>query len=467
MIRIGMLSTWKETCGVARNAHSVADLFEGIAEIVPLPLQRKIILGAKDATERKLADLYFASLMDKASSCDILIWQHEPGLLGGRRRDYLRRSKNISNLKIRTIVVLHTIPRNQNSLNQILGIMLSLSRFYSRGGRQSLRKNIEIFVRNLAWGRLFNDIKRIQKQGGQVIIHNQLDADYLAIKAKLSMNSIEIAAPSNLTNEMHQILERASGQREQIDSPSRIQTLYSEDALSHWIAYVGFINDYKGIDYLIKLAKYLPDNYRIIIAGNIHERSADDYIDAHPMTKLLLDEFNIAPSKKWDRNKEFSQDENVTLKNLRLIQNKKILEKFKFISDPSDAEIAEIILGADAVSLLYRNVQQSASGPLVETLELGGTAISSNNRLFRTFKHLAGDQLQLIDVGNILQARDSLLSIAKSRKIENINNLRIVTYPWSVHLDIRREFAKGYVNILTKMNHENVANDLKAKLNLI
>jgi glycosyltransferase involved in cell wall biosynthesis len=464
MVKVGMLSTWNEVCGVARNAHSVADMLEDIVEIVPLPLKRNVMLSNENSVERKLADKYFKNLLGQANKCDYLIWQHEPGLLGINRLDYLKRSRQISKLNIRIIVVLHTIPRGGGALDSFLKGLVKLPFFIRKSARYEIREKLIDSARALAWKVLFRDLKRIQNKGGQIIIHNDSDATYLLEAAKLNPKSIVIAPPSNLTNEMHEVIESPlEYMRKKSGNISRIQKVFANDPDGFYISYVGFINDYKGIDYLLSLLELLPENYYVLIAGGIHERSADNFVDAHPFTQKLLESLGINLDHSWDRKPKLKKNSVV---NNTIKFNASILNRVVLISNPTDGEIAESVVGSDAIALLYRNVQQSASGPLVETLELGGTCIASNNKLFRTFRDVAGQQMHLVDVGNVIQAKQTLLSLGSLREIRDDGGVRNVSYAWTKRLEIKKLFAAGYAKCFEDFGEVEISSKIESRYSI-
>jgi glycosyltransferase involved in cell wall biosynthesis len=463
MIKVGQFSTWKEHCGVARNAHSVANLLGDFVEIVPLPLKRSIMLASQDIYEHRIADRYFESLLEMAKSCDVIIWQHEPGLLGARKLDYLKRSKLISKIKKPMIIVFHTIPRNLSILNQLNELLRALLAKPGRSMLKDIRLRAGNISRAVAWKILFRHTAKSILRNGVAIIHTETDAKYIQLATKIPKNKIIIAAPSNITTEMEEYRLSLNSGTLKVNMGSRIQNIFQTDPSAFWISYVGFLNDYKGLDYIIETLKLLPNNFKLIIAGSVHERSADDYVDSHPLTKNFLELFGLDPTQLMDRVKTKNINANKQKISTRKPISSGILSRIHLVSSPSDIEIAETILGSDAVSLMYRNVNQSASGPLVEALELGATAVASNNRLFRRYKEFAGNQLLLVDVGNIVQARDEFLRLSKQGKVTDVSGNRLVTYPWTRKVDFRHQFRIGYIEAFEKLKLNSLSELLRIR----
>jgi len=458
MIRVGQFSTWNEYCGVARNAHSVHSLLNDHVDIVPLPLKRSVMLADRDKYEIQIADDYFQSLLDTAKTCDVIIWQHEPGLLGRRKLDYLRRSRQIRNLQIPTVIVFHTIPREISLSSNVLSLMFSFIGVPTKNRLFKIKKAIEILSRSVAWHILFHDAKVIIKRAGVAIIHTEEDAHYL--KKAVGIQKFIVAAPSNITTGMRQVRKQITEySTESRHSPtSRIQDIFDKHQSAFWIAQVGFINSYKGLDFLIETLKLLPTNFRVIVAGGVHERSADDFISAHPITSTILQ--NLGLRLPLTENEQSNKISKQTPRPIIEV-DPTILNRIHFIGSPTDEEIAETIIGSDACALLYRNVNQSASGPLVESLELGATIVASNNQLFRRFRGLAGKQMALVDIGNLLQTRDAFLGLESSRNVTNNGGYRFVSYPWSEVKEFRIRFSQGYSEAFELLGFTDLSNSLR------
>jgi glycosyltransferase involved in cell wall biosynthesis len=308
----------------------------------------------------------------------------------------------------------------------------------------------------MGWRRILHDVAKVVNRNGVIIIHTQEDADYVSIATKINSSKIIVAAPSNLTHEMRSLRDDIRSNSSKDNKFSRIQSVFKQDFEGFWISYVGFLNDYKGLDYIFEVLENLPSNFRLIIAGGIHERSADDFVDSHPITQKLLTILGIESNSIMDKKRPFIDKKNNKYK----IVSSDLKTRIHFIPNPSDLEITETIIGSDAVSLLYRNVNQSASGPLVEALELGATAIASNNRLFRKFKNLAANQLNLIDVGNTLQARDELIRLASLRKIADVSPYRFISYDWSSPVNFSMRFKEGYSEAFRELGFSELSNKL-------
>lgn len=460
MIKVGQFSTWQEHCGVARNAHSVADLLGDAVEIVPLPLKRSTMLGKKDKFERQIANTYFDELIEIASQCDAIIWQHEPGLLGSRKKDYFKRSKLISKINKPMIIVLHTIPRELSFGDNAINLIKCLFSFPSRSTFVEFKENVIKIFRGMAWKRLFTDIARAVSRNGVLIIHTEEDAKYIKVATSIDSSKVIIAAPSNVTNEMKNLYLQISSSMASNDHNSRVQSIFNQYPDAFWITYVGFLNDYKGIDYLLEVIKLLPQNFRLIISGGIHERSADDFIDAHPFTKKILGLLGLTTNQSLDKIKVVSRKEEPSPSKVDLQNLAELRSRIHLLSYPSDIEIAETVIGSDAVSLLYRNVNQSASGPLVEALELGATTVASNNRLFRRFKNRSGEQLLLVDVGNTLQVRDEFIRLLGLRELHERGGYRFVKYPWTQSINFRERFKEGYSEAFGVLGFQEVKDKL-------
>jgi glycosyltransferase involved in cell wall biosynthesis len=315
------------------------------------------------------------------------------------------------------------------------------------------------FARAIAWKKLMKDVKKVLQHEGVAIIHNQKDADYLIQSCKFPIDRIIVAAPSNITNEMRAKKLEIVGNHSSLLQTSRVQDVFNTNFNDFWIVYVGFLNDYKGLDYAIQSLKLLPNNFRLLVIGSVHERSADQFVDAHPLTRKLLSFFPEVDTRINMDRQPVSDGQKVDAELLSSEMN-----RVHFIASPSDAEITEAIMGSNAVSLLYRNVEQSASGPLVEALELGATCVTSNNRLFRSFRFAAGKSLRLVDVGNLLQIRDTYLQLETQSRVVSKNGLRYTSYPWSNSIDFRKDFGLGYAKALRILGFAKEAAELETSL---
>lgn len=457
-MKIGQISTWNEPCGVARNAASVHDLLNPYAEVTPLPLERSLVSTTGDRFSYRIAEKYLKSMVEECKNFDVVIWQHEPGLLGPTKRSYIRRSRLIARNLRNVIIVLHTVPPKLSFVSQLFDFFACLPKLTI--GNLSALKSLKDLFYILGWKSLMKDIRKLLERDGVVVIHNERDAVYLQEAAKFPPDRVVIATPSNITSEMYQRKEELKTLNESRHSYSRVQTIFNHDKDAFWIAYIGFLNDYKGLDYALETLKILPDNFRLLVIGSVHERSADQFINAHPITKKLLS-FNSSIKTGSAMDISPKKDEKINSKLESEIQdNSKWLQRVHFIATPSDVEITEAIVGSDAISLLYRNVNQSASGPLVEALELGATCVASNNKLFRSFRKVAGEQIRFVDVGNILQTKDSFLQLEKFRKVEFMSGNRIVCYPWTREVNFKANFSLGYSKAFKILGFDDIARSL-------
>ena len=417
--RIGILSPFGVHCGIARAGQVTVDVLENF-EIEILNLDRGILIHDGKATSRKRAKTHLELIVKSANTCDLIIWQHEPGTLGRNWREQLKSHKKICGIRTPIIVELHTVLDFEH-----VSILKNQIKFLARFIRKP--RNIK-FVQELAritarvrfWKKIYMGLSRLTSTTGTVIVHREIDQEILKMFGKFQ-GPIVVEELDSLTNEMLQIRDNPPHMFELLQL-SRVDILLEQLKDDFIVVQPGFISRYKGHMTSIEALRLLPEFVHLIILGEIHGVTADKSPGIAQMTEELQ-------SKLLEK------------------EYKNILHRVHFIPTPSDIEIAASIYSSDAVLLPYFETGQSGSGPFAESKLLGSQIICSNIPAFRRYG-TSNRNIHFHDVGNVFQIRDLILTLNELRKID-VRRRRRVSFPWTA-----KPISSRYRDVLQEVVHK-------------
>jgi hypothetical protein len=110
--RLAIVSTYDELCGIAAFTRSLVRIFEDDFDLEVFDLDQ-FLLCQTDRRSRRRADGYFRAICARLAEFDIVNLQLEFGILGGTRRDSLRRLRWLCEAAPQFTVTFHTVPRRQ------------------------------------------------------------------------------------------------------------------------------------------------------------------------------------------------------------------------------------------------------------------------------------------------------------------------------------------------------------------
>ena len=312
-LRISMVTPWDQICGNAEYAKRLVRGLSTFAEVTPhelINISDRYDADGQLRTRRRL-NVYFEQLFRRIQKCpaDIIHIQHEFGFFGSSFSQADRRFLClVNNIPRPLVVTLHTlIPTMSRRRHARKLAKLREAVFHSwrtRVVRKALKKSDAIILHS-------------------IYTHRQLIRSFPELKKKVHIVPIAIEKfPSGNANRW----VKENGDR--------------------WIVVPGFVSGYKGHDYALSALKFLPKQYKLVIAGGLHP---EDPGSTETWTALLgkADELRI-------RERVIFTD---------------------FISDPCDQ--AELFGQADAFLLPYHEVGQSGSAALADVMAYGCPVVTS------------------------------------------------------------------------------------------
>jgi glycosyltransferase involved in cell wall biosynthesis len=312
-MRISMVTPWDQVCGNAEYAKRLVRGLSAFAHVTPhemINISERFNDDGELLTRRFLNE-HFGSLARRIKQCpsDIVHIQHEFGFFGSSFREADRRFRSLVNAVPGPIVV---------TLHTLIPAMC-------RRPCASLLGKVKETV--LHWWRTW-DMRVALRRADAIISHSfythrRLSRAFPELKKKLHVVPIAIEKfPSNDSNRW----TKHQGER--------------------WVVVPGFVSSYKGHDYALEAMRFLPENFKLVVAGGLHPKdpgSAETWM--HLLGKA--DELRV-------RHRITFTD---------------------FITDPRDQ--AELFEKADIFLLPYHEVGQSGSAALADVMAYGRPVVTS------------------------------------------------------------------------------------------
>ncbi|HZT87222.1 MAG TPA: hypothetical protein VFA12_04580 [Stellaceae bacterium] len=401
--RLAILSTTSELCGIAAYVRCLQRHIADHFDVTVFDLDQYLLRSAHPRV-RRLGDRHVRDLCRAVAGFDVVNLQLEHGILGLRTADICRRLAWIVAAAPALTVTFHTVFRQSrfdmlNWLKEIarfdLGAAISRCADFRRRRRLS---------RSVGTG-----LRRVQRRKPlAVIVHNRRDRremEYVQGVARVYDHPLSFLSAT----EAEEI--RAAAER------SHFPLLAALPPQAVLVGVFGFLSPYKGFETAIRAMQHLPADYHLLLFGAVHPNSIAPHQAIDPYVATLLDEaFVDATVAERLAGAARGQAPAVTvtldgqLKDLLLAHPKDLSARVHFMGAMSDRDFAAGMTLCDAVVFPYREVGQSASGPISHALELGCRIIASRTRSFLEFARYHPDRIEFFDIGNHLELAKRLLA---------------------------------------------------------
>lgn len=399
--RLAIVSTGSKLCGIGAYTAALQRQLSDAFDITVFELDQYLMRSPYKRV-RRLADTRVNEICRELESFDAVNLQLEYGTLGGKATDKYRRFRWLATAAPRLSITFHTLLRPPDL--DMIGLVKSAIRLqfgpafdiwtgFSRDSRLS---------RGVA-----KHLRRLQKRKQiSVIVHNRrdlYDAQYLYGFDHVFDHPLSFLGAQDLE------WVRAASSRARFPMLDHLPT----DAVL--IGVFGFLDEYKGFGTAIRALHRLPKNYHLLIFGGVHPNEITGRGPIHPYIASLFGEAYTETSP-YERLRATTEPSGpgVILVAERLLGEllgehpRDLSARIHFMGAVDDADFLAGMAVCDATVFPYREVGQSASGPISQALELGCRVIASRTHTFLSFAEYHPNAIEFFDVGNHLELAERL-----------------------------------------------------------
>ena len=376
MARIAIVSSYMEDCGIAFYAERLKKNFESYK-------QHQVDMVALDLLLLKSSNPYFVragnqhidAIAESFSDYDAIILQYEPGLYANTLNLSQKRALKLITSHKNVLLTLHSHPQlnNRVSWRKIVKELVSRNVKAALGAWMSLRqeRSTHRFWQKIA------DLRYVK-------IHTHCQQDKRILKQLYRVPHI-FDFPHALFTQ-----EEVATYKAQYDRDAFLQR-YNLNPQHKYVAIFGFYGAYKGHITALKMLKYLPEDYHLLIIGGEHPQGMQPGTRMNEYLEQILSVVE-APLKKSSTATPLAQ-------------------RVRFLGHISNQDVPEFYSVIDYVVLPYFNPHggQSGSGPAAHALEFNCRILFSNALVFRYLEKYFTGAMKLCNVGNYIEFAQNIL----------------------------------------------------------
>lgn len=372
--KVLFISTYKTACGIGTFTETLETHLSEKYDVEIGVLDQYVLKGTDPRLE-KAGDALIEEIISRAKTADIVNLQWEPGLLGGTKKQILRRFEKILQSAKNVVVTVHTVIPEEKLSILTLARMLKHRHFSS--AVRYIAENVQGYGRKTYQ---LLEAASNQSENFQLIVHTPREVRFF--KEAIGIKSVSAHPLSYIRKGWEDLLEkRAAEIKESFESEYGIDKKF--------IGFFGFLSDYKGVTTSIEAMRTLPDHYHLMLFGGVHPALIRDGEQVSPYVKQLM--ATVHPENTTSR------------------QKKSLLQRVHFLGAPDDFDFAAAIKACDINVFPYVEIGQSASGPVSQSVELCKRTIVSSNKMFNQLEKYFPKRMVKVDVGNHLQLSQSIL----------------------------------------------------------
>jgi glycosyltransferase involved in cell wall biosynthesis len=365
--RLLVVSSYRRPCGIAQYVEFLEGPLRRLAdaevEIAPLPVD---LLRSQTAFARRAASVEFDAIVRKARQADVVNIQLEPGLFGQTPTVIWRRLRRLLKASRRVIITYHTVPPMDEQA------VMGLRFYFSRAFLSALRTRF-VYNRLLAWVRRNPDRFRH-------ILHSRRDAQRFVLLG-VPERTITVLPLSFLDHDARNSVNRS-------EARARLVERWRISPDTKIVGTFGFLNEYKGIEIVIRALRHLPENYHLIIVGGLHPEGIQNGTVEQPYVRRLVIEI------KKDASVERMSPEPL---------DESLVDRVHFCGAPGSEEFNQLLAACDTTVLAYAEVGQTSSGPAALALDMQVPLICSRTKCFRELDRFEPGILCFFEIGNHLE----------------------------------------------------------------
>lgn len=250
-MRVLNVTTYDEECGVAKFQHNVQDAFEKIGGIDSVIYPTSLNHIKKLDKKKRLATINH--IVTEAGKFDIIHIQHEFGLFFDSGIGFDEIISELKRSGAKVVVTLHTAPSHVLVQNRRMPIY-------------RVKSTLRYMLRNV-----------LNRQRKRQLLDPLKKADMVTtLNRNTGKELIDIVGlgSEQVFSTIHPVKNR------EISAPNQSLRSFFDGRDSIILVVNGFVNPYKGFDKAIKCLKFLPDKYKLLIAGGVNPDSGDSkYMD--------------------------------------------------------------------------------------------------------------------------------------------------------------------------------------------
>jgi glycosyltransferase involved in cell wall biosynthesis len=394
--RLALISTYGELCGIAAYTRALEKQLARDFDVTVFNLDQ-YLLRSSDGRASQFADRHIREICRSLRNHDMVNVQLEFGILGQHPSDIRRRLLWIVRAAPRLSLTFHTVLRSQpfdrlSFARELLRLDIAKAVALCSQHRRN---------RLLSSG-VADRLRRTQRHKPlAVIVHNRRDA--LQMKYIHGLRNVFDHPLAFLGEaEVHAIRNAASR--------ARFALLDHIPTTAKLIGVFGFLGRYKGFETAVRALHHLPQDYHLLIFGGVHpneitpRRAVDPvvselfeagYIDTTVLERIAAHGRAGGPA--------LSVAVDSTMRDLLFGHPRDLSRRIHFLGASSDDDFLHGMAICDVTVFPYREVGQSASGPIAQALELGCRVIASRTHTFLQFGKYYPNRIEYFDVGNHLE----------------------------------------------------------------
>lgn len=247
-LRILNITTYNEDCGIAKFQANIQEALHNFDEVDSVIYSESLnVIKKLPENERKL---HLLQIAEEAKAYDVVHIQHEFGLFFGLGIGFGELVKVLKKENIKIVVTIHTAPSHVLIPNR--------RRLTMRRPRSSL-----VY--------LLNAMKNSSRK--KSLLNPFLAVDGVIALNKNTATELQEVVGVDRANIYHHIHPVRNDTRENKPKSKEARLLLSADDEDIILVANGFINSHKGFDKAVKALRFLPDNYKLLIAGGINPDS--------------------------------------------------------------------------------------------------------------------------------------------------------------------------------------------------
>jgi glycosyltransferase involved in cell wall biosynthesis len=387
-------------CGIASYTHALEHQLADLFDITVFDLDQ-YLLRTPHARLRALGDRHIKEICAEIKGFDAVSIQLEFGTLGRDARNIARRLRWLVRAAPRLSVTFHSLIRPPAFPS---GDFAKAAATFRWAGA------IDICTGFFHDNRLSLGVARILRRAQRrkpvsVIVHNRrdlFDARYLHRFERVFDHPLSFLSQAEADAVLAHTTRRKFAQLDSLPPESKLVGVF------------GFLSDYKGFETVIRALYHLPEDHHLLIFGGVHPNQIERRVAIHPYVASLLEDAHV-DATLYDQMHGaptigLSLDIGRHLHDLFGKHPRDLSSRIHFMGALDDADFLAGMAICDVVVLPYREVGQSASGPISQAVELGARVIASRTHTFLEFARYHPDTVEFFDIGNHLELAERVMA---------------------------------------------------------
>lgn len=388
-IRLGIVSTYDEMCGIAGYTRALEQQLRPHAEVTVFDLDQ-YLLRSPHAKVQRLADRHIKDIARRLAAFDSVNIQLEFGTLGRDTGQIVRRLRRLVRAAPALSVTFHTILGHDRL--DWASVWRDLRHARIGAAVQAISSHVRSW--DLA-NRTYRMLRRRQNWAPvNIIVHTKRDARLLR----------DVYGLANVDH--HPLSFVSAGQAWQVRmaaTRAAFPVVSGLPADAKLIGSFGFLSPYKGFETAVRALHYLPPDHHLLIFGGTHPQTIQRHRQIDPYIQVLLDEARIGKTildSIGEKGAPMTLALDAASKELLARHPEDLSRRVHFLGVHDDEAFMRAMALCDAVVLPYLEVGQSSSGPISIAMEMGCRVLASRTLGFLQYARYHPNEIEFFDIGN-------------------------------------------------------------------